>query len=361
MEPMVSICGLFKQFGNVFAVAGIDLQVQRGEFVALLGPSGCGKTTTLRCIAGLERIDGGEIIIDGKQVSTPSASLPPERRGIGMVFQSYAIWPHMTVRQNIAFGLKIKGFSKQEINEQVNAILDIVGLTGLGKRGVGQISGGQQQRVALARALVIEPKVLLFDEPLSNLDAQLRERMRFELRHLQQRLGITSIYVTHDQQEAMAIADRIVLMHSGKIVQAGTPQEIYYQPATRFAAEFVGIANLLLGTVVESNDSGTTVRLISGHNLYSEAKGFSKDQMVTLVIRPEEIIVLDKPSGGTNVLQLRVIRSALLGTHSDVYLKLDKVELRVQMMPARVWSQGKEVQVQIPSSRIILIPNTTEI
>ncbi len=353
---MVSIRGLVKRFSNVSAVAGIDLEVQRGEFVALLGPSGCGKTTTLRCVAGLEGIDEGEIIVDGHSVSTSSASIPPEKRGIGMVFQSYALWPHMTVFQNVAFGLKLKGMNKHEISERVNKILDLVGLSGLGDRGVSQLSGGQQQRVSLSRALVIEPKVLLFDEPLSNLDAVLRERMRFELRQVQQRLGITSIYVTHDQQEAFVIADRILLMHQGKIIQEGKPEEIYNRPRSKFVAEFVGLVNLFEGTVVTNHPTGINVQLATGLELQCDDRSFSPDQLVNLIIRPEEIIILEGPTREANVFKAKVKRLVFLGSYADAYLQVDGVELRAQVSPPRALSLEQEVNIRISPSKIILTP-----
>ena len=232
------------------AVNRISLEVKKGEILTLLGPSGCGKTTTLRCIAGLEKPDEGDVIIDGKPMFSQGL-VPPSEREIGMVFQNYAVWPHMKVFDNVAYGLKIQKFPKKVIKEKVRETLESLGLTGLEGRFPGQLSGGQQQRVALARALVGNPKVLLLDEPLSNLDAKLRERMRFEIKSLVRRMGITSVYVTHDQAEAMVISDRVSVMNTGDIVQVGTPEEIYKKPANRFVADFIGTTNFIPGEISE--------------------------------------------------------------------------------------------------------------
>ena len=246
----IEIQKLFKRFKNVVAINHIQLEVKKGEMLTLLGPSGCGKTTTLRCIAGLEKPDEGDIVIDGKPMLS-QGFVQPSKRGIGMVFQNYAVWPHMKVYNNIVYGLKIQKMSRQQINEQAQKVLELVGLSGLEDRYPAQLSGGQQQRVALARALVGNPKVLLLDEPLSNLDAKLREELRFEIKSLVRRMGITSVYVTHDQAEAMVISDRIVVMESGNVVQIGTAQEIYAKPAHRFVADFIGTMNVMPGEIVE--------------------------------------------------------------------------------------------------------------
>ncbi|MDH4291869.1 MAG: ABC transporter ATP-binding protein, partial [Dehalococcoidia bacterium] len=246
----IKIENLFKKFGKVAAVNHVWLEVKQGEILTLLGPSGCGKTTTLRCIAGLERPDEGDVIIDGKSMFS-QGFVPPSKREIGMVFQNYAVWPHMRVFDNVAYGLKIQKLPKNVIKKKVTENLESLGLTGLEKRFPGQLSGGQQQRVALARALVGNPKVLLLDEPLSNLDAKLREKMRFEIKSLVRRMGITSVYVTHDQAEAMVISDRVSVMNAGDIVQVGTPEEIYKKPANRFVADFIGTTNFIPGEISE--------------------------------------------------------------------------------------------------------------
>jgi iron(III) transport system ATP-binding protein len=236
--------------GEVTAVDNVSIDIEEGELVTLLGPSGCGKTTNLRMIAGFEFPTSGEIYLDGKTVN----DLPPHKRDMSMVFQSYAIFPHLSVYENVAYGLKVKRLPKKEIAERVAATLDLVELGGYEKRAPNQLSGGQQQRVALARALIMEPKVLLMDEPLSNLDAKLREQMRGEIRRIQKLLGITSVYVTHDQVEAMTISDRVVVMNEGRIDQVGTPTEIYRHPQTRFIADFIGRANFITGIVKSQRD-----------------------------------------------------------------------------------------------------------
>ncbi|HUN47415.1 MAG TPA: ABC transporter ATP-binding protein, partial [Stellaceae bacterium] len=252
MPVKCQIRGLSKSFGSRRVVDDVSLDVADGEFVVILGPSGCGKTTTLRLVAGLEAPDAGSIAIDGRTVSAPAERLfvRPERRGIGMVFQSYAIWPHMTVFENVAFPLRVRRLRGADIAAKVRAVLERVGLAGEAQRPATQLSGGQMQRVALARALVYDPALLLFDEPLSNLDLKLRERLRVELRELQQRAGITSLYVTHDQAEAVELADRIVVMEGGKVAQVGPPAELYRRPRTRFVAEFIADANIFEGAVM---------------------------------------------------------------------------------------------------------------
>src|SRR5262245_58127938 len=253
----VRATGLVKAFGPLIAVNTLSLEAKAGEFLTLLGPSGCGKTTTLRLIAGLERPDRGEIHLGDRLLSSATTGLfvPPERRGMGMVFQSYAIWPHMTVFENVAFPLRELRRPRTEIRERVMAILNTVGLGALADRPAPMLSGGQQQRVALARALVSNPQVLLLDEPLSNLDARLREEMRFELRDMQARLGITSIFVTHDQAEAMTLSDRIIVMHAGRVEQGGRPEDVHQRPRTRFVMDFLGRANQLPARLTRaSND-----------------------------------------------------------------------------------------------------------
>jgi ABC-type Fe3+/spermidine/putrescine transport system ATPase subunit len=247
----IELRGLSKRFGGADpAVHDLSLEIADREFVTLLGPSGCGKTTTLRMLAGFIQPDVGSIVVDGQMLSSPQAVVPPERRRMGMVFQNYAIWPHKTVFDNVAFGLRVQRRSASEITQRVGAMLELVGLEGLDRRYPNQLSGGQQQRVALARSLVMEPAILLLDEPLSNLDAKLRERVRWELKELQRRLEITFLYVTHDQAEALALSDRIAVLHQGRLMQYGSPRDVYLRPMNRLVADFMGTVNLVPARVV---------------------------------------------------------------------------------------------------------------
>ena len=274
-----------KRFGDVTVIPGFSATVADGEFLTLLGPSGCGKTTMLRILAGFEKVTDGEVWLGDTLVSSPSVHVPPEKRNIGMVFQSYAVWPHMNVFDNVAYPLRIRGVPRQEMRERVLRALEIVHLQGLENRMPSQLSGGQQQRVALARAIVAEPKMLLLDEPLSNLDAKLREAMRFELKEIQRRLGITVVYVTHDQAEAMAMSDRIIVMNKGVIEQVAPPAEIYDRPKSRFVADFVGLVNFLEATV-ESADG--TIRI--GDDLVLKVQlPEGSHQRVLAAVRPEHV------------------------------------------------------------------------
>lgn len=318
-EPSVELRGITKRFGHTLAVDGVDLFVRKGEFLSLLGPSGCGKTTTLRIVAGFVTPDIGAIFIDGREIST----VPPHSRNIGMVYQSYALFPHKTVFDNVAFGLRMRKVDR--IREEVKRVLELVQLVGVESRFPGQLSGGQQQRVALARALVIEPRVLLLDEPLSNLDAQLRKQMQIELRSLQERLRISTIYVTHDQEEALALSDRVVLMNDGRIQQVGTPMEVYERPANGFVAEFLGTGNLLagrlephsLGLSLFRSSTGTVleVRPVSDTAVYSGTCSVS--------IRPEQVELGKARQTGTNWLQARVVYASYRGSR---YLYLVALE-----------------------------------
>jgi iron(III) transport system ATP-binding protein len=254
-----------KRFGAVAAVRELSLEVLDREFVTLLGPSGCGKTTLLRLIAGFMTPDEGVIRVGPDTLSTPGGAVPPERRGMGMVFQNYAVWPHKTVAQNVAFGLEVRRVGRAEREARVTRVLELVNLAGLERRYPSELSGGQQQRVALARSLVVEPGILLLDEPLSNLDAKLRERMRWELKELQRRTGITFVYVTHDQSEAMALSDRIAVMHAGEIMQLGAPREVYSRPASKTVADFMGLVNLIIGRVVRADGDDGVVAIGGEH------------------------------------------------------------------------------------------------
>jgi len=300
----------------VTAVDGVSLEVKEGELVTFLGPSGCGKTTALRIIAGFENPTSGRVLIGGQDVT----HLPPHLRNTAMVFQSYAIFPHLSVAQNVAFGLEMRGMPKGEIPAKVQRILELVELAGLEHRAPEQLSGGQQQRVALARAIITEPRVLLFDEPLSNLDAKLREQMRGEVRRLQQRLGITSIYVTHDQAEAMALSDRIVVMEAGRVQQEGSPLDIYARPANRFVADFIGRVNFLEGRVASVGPDGLRVDVGDRCLDVPGASGrLAAGDAATLVVRPETIRLV--PSVGASTFIGTIRRATYLGATVEYELE----------------------------------------
>jgi spermidine/putrescine ABC transporter ATP-binding subunit len=288
----VELKGVTKSFQGAVVVNGLSLDVKPGEFFTLLGPSGCGKTTTLRLIAGFLRPDAGQILFSGRNVTT----LPPSERNVGIVFQNYALWPHMTVFENIAYGLKVRRFKKDEIRDRVASVMGMLGLAGLEEKFPSQLSGGQQQRVALARTLVVEPTVLLLDEPLSNLDAVIRTSVREELRRLQRRLGITTIYVTHDQEEAMVLSDRVAVMNRGSVVQVGTPSELYRRPATEFVAQFVGSNNILGARLVSSHGDALVMEVDSGERLVAKASmGLPVGSRVLVCVRPEKLRILTEP------------------------------------------------------------------
>jgi len=356
--PGLRLENLLKQFGKTTAVDRINLDIEDGEILTLLGPSGCGKTTTLRCIAGFLIPNDGEIYLGDRRVT----NLPPEKRDIGFVFQNYALWPHMTVYDNLAFGLRLKKFPKAEIKTQVDKALEMVRLSGYTERYPRQLSGGQQQRIALARALVIEPTVLLLDEPLSNLDAQLREEMRFEIRELQKSLGITTVYVTHDQAEALALSDRIAVMNRGAITQMGTPEQIYNQPSNRFVAGFIGLSSFVEGTVTQLNgDTYYAVITTSDQvNIQVTGQNLSQNQKVTMAIRPEYITVINKATTSVpenaNLLEGEVIRAAYLGDVIDYRIGLSQWVLRVHTGTDEMLHPGEKVQLIIPPDRVTIIP-----
>ena len=353
----VTIENLRKEFGEVLAVDDLNLLVEDRELVALLGPSGCGKTTTLRCIAGLEEPQSGHIYFDEQDVTFE----PPETKDVGMVFQNYALFPHMKIFHNIAFGLQMMKVPKAEIKDRVEKALEVVHLQGYEDRYPHQLSGGQQQRVALSRALVIEPKLLLLDEPLANLDAKLREEMRFFVRSVQKEVGITAVYVTHDQAESMVIADRVAVMLDGRIEQIGNPYEIYRYPATRRVADFIGLVNLVPGEVRElHSDDICSVVVNTGNTVQCRYRGeLSQGDKAILVVRPESIKL--RSSGGKgaelgNCFEAEVKERVYLGNVMDYRLNLaDSTEIRVQEDPWISFEVGEKVQAFFSSDQTWLI------
>lgn len=334
---MIRIDGLRKAFGGEqAAVNDVSLDIREGTFFTLVGPSGCGKSTTLRCIAGLERPDSGEIEIAGTLVfsSRTGVNVPPHRRRIGMVFQSYAIWPHMTVYQNVAYPLKNLGKTRVEIERAVAWALELVGLQAKANRPAPFLSGGEQQRVALARALVEHPNVLLLDEPLSNLDAKLREEMRLELRELQQRLGFTAIYVTHDQEEAFALSDVIAVMHKGRVIELGDPEEVYQVPRTTFGAEFLGAATKLSGRVVRTESSGAVrVDTAIGEVGCLSCQPVSEGSPVWVYVRPEDVRIASTAlSAGGETIEARIRRVSVLGGIIEWWAEVGGTVLRARSL-----------------------------
>jgi len=333
---------LTKAYGGYNAVDSIDLSVARGQLVCLLGPSGCGKTTTLRLIAGFVDPTAGAIRVGTRILSQPGATVPPERRGMSMIFQSYALWPHMTIFDNVAYGLNLRKLDRADIAARVGRMLGAVKLDHLAGRYPGELSGGQQQRVALARALVVEPEILLLDEPLSNLDAALREEMRFEVRRLHDEFRYTTVYVTHDQAEAMTAADLIVVMNQGRIEQAGAPEELYKRPRSSFVATFLGGANILAGRAVDD------IRLDIGAGVVRCAEPFfSSGSAGALSIRFHEIVVGTEQS--PDALPARVLRQTFLGATRDLSLALrDGTILRASAPPDLAIPAGADVWVALP-------------
>jgi len=319
------------RFGEVVAVDRVSLTVAEGETVVLLGPSGCGKTTLLRLIAGFNRPGAGAIRIAGRTVASPTVMVPPEQRSLSMVFQSYAVWPHKTVFENLAYGLRLRRLAAATITAKVNDALATVRMEAYGPRFPSELSGGQQQRVALARALVLEPAILLFDEPLSNLDATLREHMRFEIKALLGKLKITCIYVTHDQNEAMVIADRVAVMNRGRIEQLGSPEDVYYRSETDFVAQFIGLANVLDAEIVGSTDPDlVTVRVDRVGDLVARGgRRNGQAQRARLFVRPEHIELTSVPRAGMNALKGKVTRRSFVGAQTDYVIDVNGVPLRV--------------------------------
>ncbi len=344
-EEYLQIENLVKKFGDVAAVDGLNLSVEKGKLLSFLGPSGCGKTTTLRMIAGLETPTGGRISVNGTVLSDEKHTVLPEKRNMSMVFQSYAVWPHMTVFDNVAYGLKIKKYLKVEIENKVKEALHLVGLDEYSKRFPTQLSGGQQQRVALARALVSEPDILLLDEPLCNLDAKLRENMRFEIRSLQQRLGITTVYVTHSQDEALAVSDEIVIMKDGKLLQRGAAEEIYARPNCSFVAGFIGLINKFKVEILSEEKEYYIAEMENGKKIRATKTGDkrNKGEKCYLLIRPENIVFqVWNEKHHYNSVEATVENVSFTGNIVDYFVRVKGIDttLRIQSTPPVEFSQG---------------------
>jgi iron(III) transport system ATP-binding protein len=354
-DSKLTLVGLGKSYGRVPAVEDVSLSLRSGEFVSLLGPSGCGKTTTLRMLAGFMKPTAGTIEVNGVTISSPTSVVPPERRGMSMIFQSYAIWPNMTVGQNVAFGLKLRKISSAEVTERVNRILDTVQLRHLKDRYPAELSGGQQQRVALARAIVIEPEVLLLDEPLSNLDANLREEMRSEIRRLHDAFKITTVYVTHDQSEAMVTSDRIVVMNRGRIEQVDDPVSLYRRPKTRFVAGFIGRTNLLDG-----KREGNRI-VFPGFDVAADSAPAGDMPGSSFSVRPQTIVLHAAPPadrGRTWWVAGKIEERAYLGEYWEYVVRPAGSDLRVRVStpPNDVHAVAEDLWMEIDPARIAPIP-----
>jgi ABC-type Fe3+/spermidine/putrescine transport system ATPase subunit len=354
--PTVTLNKLGRAFGRFKAVDGIDLEIRDGEFLSLLGPSGCGKTTTLRMLAGFVDPTEGTIAVDGQVLSSPQGSVPPEKRGMSMIFQSYAIWPNMTVAENVAFGLKLRKLPAAEVKRRLGDVLDVVQMGALADRYPAELSGGQQQRVALARAIVVEPSVLLLDEPLSNLDANLREEMRFEIRRLHEALRITTVYVTHDQAEAMVTSDRVAVMNQGRIEQVDVPYKVYSRPRTRFVAGFIGRTNF-----VEARRNGSAV-LFDGFAIDTsrfEDLGGAAGDALTFSVRPQSLQLsrAPLPDGHRFAVKGSIVQRSFLGEHWDYVFGPENsgLRLKVATQPSEVHEVGSDAWLGIDPKLMVAI------
>jgi spermidine/putrescine transport system ATP-binding protein len=353
----VQLVDLVKRFGEIVAVDGVNLRMPPGEFFSLLGPSGCGKTTSLRMIAGFERPTEGQILLDGVDM----AQTPPHKRNVNTVFQNYALFPHLTVEENVGFGLRYKNVSKDEARRRVGEALDLVRLSGFGRRRPGQLSGGQQQRVALARALILNPEVLLLDEPLGALDAKLRKALQIELKALQEEVGITFIYVTHDQEEALTMSDRIAVMSNGRVEQVGPPNEVYEEPATAYVADFLGVSNLMSARAEGPSGNRCKVRLgdfeLEAGQGESDARGDVK-----IVIRPERVVLEEQGHGGENRVPAMVERVVYVGSVMQVIVHLapgQRIQAWVQNQGGGIpYAQGAPITVHFPSEALRVLVDT---
>lgn len=358
-EPFLALEGLSKRYGETTALADFNLAVGKGEFVSLLGPSGCGKTTTLRMIAGFLQPDAGTISLDSVTLSSVSFHTPPESRDIGMVFQSYAVWPHMSVRQNIELPLKVRKLPRSELARRVEDVLALCRLEQLSERAPHELSGGQLQRVALARALAYRPRLILLDEPLSNLDVALREELRREIHRVHKEAGTTFILVTHDQVEAMALSDRVAVMNGGRIEQIGAPRDIYENPKTEFVAQFVGAANLLRGRVASGGNNGSGAIFVQVGPLavtLSHLASLRPGDAVTLAVHPEAVRVEALGANSTNESSEATVRSAFFhGRNQELVLDVQGIELRAVQVRGKNYREGERVAVSIPSELVVPI------
>jgi iron(III) transport system ATP-binding protein len=351
---------------TIRAAHEVSFEVPQGKLFTLLGPSGCGKTTTLRSIAGLERPRSGEITVGGQTIysSQKDVFIPPNRRGLGMVFQSYAIWPHMTVFDNAAFPLQVsrKSYTEREIQERVHRVLKVVALDEMAEREATKLSGGQQQRLALARALVMEPPLLLLDEPLSNLDAKLRERMRFELKRLQRELGITTVYVTHDQSEALALSHSIAVMNGGRIEQLGSPREVYERPRNQFVADFVGTTNFVKGTVSGTDAAAGFYRIASevGELKARGVDSLKSGEEVVLSIRPEDVELSERRQDGENTYQATVDQKVFLGEFVDFQVRIGRRSVQSRAHPSLRTRVGEGLYVRIDPEKCVALKASGE-
>jgi spermidine/putrescine ABC transporter ATP-binding subunit len=353
-RPRLEIRDLVRRYSSEVSVGPLSFSVCDGEFFSLLGPSGCGKTTTLRCIAGFESVDSGAIILGGHNIERVAA----HKRGVGLVFQSHALFPHLSVEDNVAFGLKLQKVPKQRIGERVAAALALVEMSKLAHRMPSELSGGQQQRAALARSLVMEPPLLLLDEPLSSLDLKLRIQMREELRQLQRRLLMTTIFVTHDQTEALALSDRIAVLSQGSIEQVGTPQEIYSRPASRFVAQFIGSSNLFEAKASSSNASGTELRTASGLRLVASAVA-GPAASVTLLVRPERVRMLPAGGAGANLFPAEIRGRTYLGDEAQFDVLVDGKEIMLvacKLSGDEIPDTGQKLFVRIEPTDVFVLP-----
>jgi iron(III) transport system ATP-binding protein len=349
--------GVSKRFrhrvkGEIYAVRDVTLEVKPGEFLTLLGPSGCGKTTMLRIIGGFERPDAGRVLIGGQDVTWQLAN----QRNLGFVFQNYALFPHLSVFENVAYGLRVRGQSEQEIVRAVGDVLALVGLNAYERQFPSQLSGGEQQRVALARAIVIQPRVLLFDEPLSNLDARLRVQMRVEIRALQRRLSITAVYVTHDQEEAMAVSDRIAVMEKGRIVQQGSAEDLYYRPASEFLANFIGRANLVRGRVISADAAGAELEAL-GLRMRTPVAGLAPGAVVKPVLRPEALELVDAPGPAS------IVSRMFLGDSVEYVVRCGGETLHISSSSASAnpaLTEGRSVALRMAAREVGVLPERSK-